>query len=64
MRLRVEMSPGQRAARIRAALAELAGTDWLVVRAAERGEPVPEDVRTRRDALRAEVSRLRAMDDK
>jgi hypothetical protein len=63
MRLHIPISPGQRAAQIKAALAELAATDWLVIRATERGEPLPEDVRARREWLRAEVSRLRATDD-
>lgn len=39
------------------ALAFLASTDWVVVRAAERGEAVPQDIREARDAARAAIVR-------
>ncbi len=39
------------------ALAYLASTDWVVVRASERGEPVPEDIKAAREAARARIIR-------
>jgi hypothetical protein len=42
-------------ARLRA-LRYLAKTDWLVLRAAEGGKPVPEDIRKAREEARAMAS--------
>ena len=38
------------------ARATLAATDWLVIRAAETGKPVPEDIRTARAEARTVLS--------
>ena len=39
--------------------AYLADTDWYVVRYADTGEPVPDDVKAKRQAAREEISNLR-----
>ena len=38
--------------------AELASKDYMTIRASEGGEPMPDDVKTRRAALRAEINDL------
>ena len=49
---------GHRAARRRTeARSYLAGTDWMVIRQIETGEPLPADVVARRRAARAEAAR-------
>ena len=37
---------------------DLASTDWYVVRLAETGKPIPEDVLARRAGWRAEINAL------
>ena len=43
-----------------AALAQLAETDWMVIREAEEGVPLPEDTRAARKAARGVASAARA----
>jgi hypothetical protein len=40
-------------------LAYLASTDWYVIRAAEVGGPVPNDIGMARDEARARISEIR-----
>lgn len=47
------------AARISELQAYLDSTDWYVVRYADTGEPVPDDVRAKRQSAREEISTLR-----
>lgn len=46
-------------ARIAELQAYLAETDWYVVRYADTGEAIPEDVKAKRQAAREEISNLR-----
>lgn len=49
-------------ARVRAEAARrLAATDWMVMRAAEGGKPVPADVLSLRAAIRARSNEIEAM---
>ena len=45
--------------RIRELQSYLDSTDWYVPRSMETGEPIPEEVKTRRAKAREEISRLR-----
>lgn len=47
-------------AELAAALALLAETDWMVIREAEEGVPLPEDTRAARKAARGVASAARA----
>jgi 2,4-dienoyl-CoA reductase-like NADH-dependent reductase (Old Yellow Enzyme family) len=54
--LAAEAAARDRARAVAEARAYLADTDWMVIRAAETGTPVPDDVTAARAAARATIS--------
>jgi hypothetical protein len=53
--LQAEAETAERARAAEAARRYLAETDWMVIRAAETGKPVPEDVATARAEARRKL---------
>jgi hypothetical protein len=54
--LAAEAAAAEQARAVAEARAYLADTDWMVIRAAESGKPVPADVADRRAAARAQAA--------